>query len=198
MSFWKKRSDPEVESARAEAEVVLPPGWAINRSDLETFTLPRGRVETYGICASGPQGEKALVVAVGEANAYRQFRLFMLGDLEVAQGWAVPLPPQYDKPRDRTFDVRHEDDPDVVAAKADLDAAVPPGWKPFDTDRERYFFPDGYLETWAVSAAGPDGQVELVLGVGEAGAFRQLARRLRGELDVQEAWAAPMEEFRSR
>ena len=198
MPFWKRKVDPEEEAARAEAEATLPAGWSIHRVDLETFTVPLGRVETYGVCASGPDDQHKLVIAVGKSNAYLQFARFMRGEFDVADGWAVPLPPLNDEPRTRVFSVRHEDDPEVVAAKEEADAALPSGWELFNSDRERYFFPGGYLETWAVVASGSDGDAELVMGVGEAGGLRQLARRMRGELEIAEAWAAPMEHFTQR
>ena len=199
MPFWKRKIDPEEEAARTEAEATLRPGWSIHRVDLETFSVPTGRVETYGVCASGPGGESALVIAVGKLNAYRQFARFMQGEFEVTEGWAVPIPPLDDgHGRDPIFTVRHDDDPEVVAAKEDLDAALPPGWKLFYSDRERYSFPGAYLETWAVAAKGPGNKGELVMGLGEAGGFRQLARRLRGELEITEAWAAPMQYLTKR
>ena len=196
--FWKRKVDPEEEAARAQAEAVLPGGWQIHRVDLETFSVPRGRVETYGICASGPPGENTLVIAVGKLNAYRQFVRYMNGDFEAAEGWAVPIPPLEGRARDSYFSVRHRDDPEVIAAKEEVDDALPTGWELFYSDRERYFFPGGYLETWAVSARGPAEEGELVMGLGEAGGLRQMARRLRGELETAEAWAPSMASFTLR
>ena len=109
----------------------------------------------------------------------------------------MPLPPLDGliPPISASFKVRSLGDPEVAAAKEELDTALPPRWRLFDSDQERYFFPNGYLETFAVAAAGPGREGELVLGIGEDGAFRTLAKRLRGELDVTEAWAAPMNRF---
>ena len=193
MPFWKRKKDPEVEAARAAAEATLPAGWSLKDSDREIFSVPRGQVYTYAIPAVGPAGETALVIAVGEANAYGHFARFMRGDLEVAEGWAVPVPPLDEKRMEAYLSVRNADDPDVLAAKQELDAALPSGWELFMSDRERYAFPNGYLETWAVAAGGPGDEAELVMGLGEAGGFRQLARRLRGELEIADAWAPPME-----
>ena len=197
MPFWKKKVDPEEEAARAEAEATLPPGWSIHRADLETFRASQGYVTTYGICAAGPDGS-ALVIAVGKANAYHQFARFMHKELDVAEGWAVPVPATEGREWPVSFSLRHEDDPEVVSAKEELDEALPPGWEVLDSDRERYFFPGGYVETWAVTARGPNNETELVMGLGEAGGLRQLAKRLRGELEVTEAWAVPMEYFTQR
>lgn len=41
----------------------------------------------------------------------------------------------------------------------------------------------------AVSAVGPTGEPVMAMGIGEANAIRQLARVLRGELAVSDAWA---------
>ena len=200
MPFWKKKPpDPNIEAARAEAEAALPPGWEIRRSDLETFRIPTGRIYTYGICAAGPgPHDQALVIAVGEANAYRYFARFMRGEFEPAEGWAVPLEDVDPKKSHGSFHVRNEEDPDVVAAQAELDAALPAGWELYDNDRERYFFPGGYLKTYAVAAGGPSGEAALVMGLGEAGGYRQLSRRLRGELEITDSWAPPMDTFTGR
>ena len=121
MPFWKRKTDPEVEAARAGAEAALPPGWSIHRSDRETFSLPTGRVTTYGISAGGPAGEKALVLAVGEANAYRHFARLMRGELDTAEGWAIPLDNIEAFKTHGLFDIIDDDDPDVLAAKQELD-----------------------------------------------------------------------------
>ena len=192
MAFWKRKQDPDLEMARAEAEASLPSGWEIYRSDRERFRLPSKVVETYGICAAGPGGETALVIAVGEANAYRQFVRFMRGGLSVTEGWSVPLTTVDAKPQ-RGFSVdMDEGDPAVAAAKREFDESLPEGWSLFELDRERYFFPSASLQTAALAVRGPAGEEELVMGIGEAGALHQMARRLRGELEVAEAWAPPM------
>ena len=192
MPLWGRKTDPELDAARAEAEAALPPGWEIYRSDLESFRVPGGVVKTYGICATGPGDESALVIAVGEANAYRHFARHMRGELESADGWAVPLTDV--EPRRASVSVSVEvDDAPAAAAKRELDEALPPGWDLYDLDRERYSFPSHYIETYAVAVAGPADERELVVGVGKAGALRQMARRLRGELDVADAWAPPMQ-----
>ncbi len=193
MPFWKRKTDPEVEAARASAEAALPPGWSIHRSDRETFLVPTGNVITYGISAGGPAGQKALVLAVGEANAYRHLVRLMRGELDTAEGWAVPLD-NIEPFKTRThghFDIIDDDDPDVIAAKQELDEALPSGWDLYDTNKETYFFPEGFIETCAASARSSGGETILVMGLGEAGAFRQLVRALRGELAQADAWAPP-------
>lgn len=193
MPFWRRKTDPELDAARAEAEAALPPGWQIHRSDLESFRVPTGVVETYGICAVGPGDESALVVAVGEANAYRHFARHVRGELDVADGWAVPLAAVAPRRPLRVSVSVEVDDEAAVAARLELEEALPPGWVVYDVDRERYSFPLHYLETYAVAVGGPAGESELVVAVGKAGALRQMARRLRGELDVADAWAPPMQ-----
>jgi hypothetical protein len=198
MAFWKREQDPDVEAARAEAEAALPSGWEIYRSDREKLRVPGGRVVTYAISASGPSDETALVVAVGEANAFRQFAKLMRGELTAAEGWSVPLTTIDPKPPKGVSIVLDEDDSAVTTAKRELDAALPQGWTLFDVDRERYSFPDAYLEAVAVAVQGAAGEEELVMGIGEAGALRQMARRLRGELEETEAWVAPMDHRTAR
>lgn len=174
----------------------MPAGWSIYRSDREMFRVPAGRVITYGICAVGPAQETALVIAVGEANAYRHFARFMSGGFEVSEGWAVPLDAVDPREPHAHFGISADDDPDVIAAKRELDESLPPGWEPFDSDRERYFFPSGRIETWAIAASGPGGEGALAMGLGEAGGLRQVARFFRGELEIADAWAPPMERLR--
>ena len=175
----------------------MPPGWSIYRSDSERFRVPAGHVTTYGICAVGPSGQTSLVIAVGESNAYRHFARHMRDGLDFTDGWAIPLTEVGGANPSVGFGVE-SDDRDVLAALQELERALPQGWEPYDIDRERYFFPTGYLETYAVAARGPGSEAALVMGVGEAGGLRTLARRLRGELDIAEAWAVPMETFAPR
>ena len=195
MPFWKR--DPELQAARAEAEASLPPGWKIYRSDSERFRVPAGHITTYGICATGPSDQHSLVIAVGEANAYRHFARHMRGGLDFADGWAIPLT-NIRPAKPAAIFALGDEDPDVLAAKQELDQSLPQGWEPYDIDRERYFFPGGYLETYAVAARGPGDEAALVMGVGKAGGLRTLAKRLRGELEIADAWAAPMDTFTPR
>ena len=44
---------------------------------------------------------------------------------------------------------------------------------------------------WAALAEGPAGEQIVAVATGAAEAYRQLARRLRGELDEQDGWAPP-------
>ena len=45
------------------------------------------------------------------------------------------------------------------------------------------------VAAWAVSAVGRSGEAAMAMGIGEANAIRQLARVLRGDLAVSDAWA---------
>jgi hypothetical protein len=193
MAFWNREPDPDLEAARAEAEETLPSGWEIYRSDREKLRVPTGRVVTYAISAAGPGNQTALVIAVGEANAYRQFARLMRGELVVAEGWGVPLTTIDPKPPKGVSVVLDENDPAVATAKRELDAALPQGWTLFDVDPERYYFPKASLETAAVAVQGAAGEAELVMGIEKAGALHQMVHRLRGELEVAEAWAPPMD-----
>ena len=199
MPFWRRKPkevDPQLEAARAEAEASLPPGWQIYRSDRERFSVPQGRVTTYAISAVGPTDERALVIAVGEPNAYRQLARLMRGELEPSEAWSVPLDDFEVTKSYGHFDLIKDEDPNVIAAKRELDASVPSGWELYDTDREDYRFPSGSVDTCAASAVSVSGDVHLVMGLGEAGAFLHLARALRGELEITEAWAVPVEQVR--
>ena len=195
MPFWKRKLDPELDVAKTEAADALPPGWQIHVVDPEWFWVPAGKVVTYGISAYGPAGEKALVIAVGEVNAYRQLRRLMRGDLEKTESWAVPLGVPESKTRSATGMVWDEGNPEVIAARSALEAELPSGWSVFFTDREKFRFPDGHIKVFAVSVAGPAGEGELVLGLDEAHAYEQMIRRLRGDLDTAEGWAPRLEGF---
>ncbi|MDP9067871.1 MAG: hypothetical protein M3N53_05935, partial [Actinomycetota bacterium] len=135
MPFWKRKLDPELEVAKTEAENALPPGWEIHVVDPESFWVPAGKVVTYGISAYSPAGEKALVVAVGEVNAYRQLTRLMRGELEKTESWAVPLGPPERKEKNFTGMVWDEENPEVVAARSALEAELPSDWSVFFTDR---------------------------------------------------------------
>jgi hypothetical protein len=48
------------------------------------------------------------------------------------------------------------------------------------------------FNSWAAFAAGPSGEVVAAVALTEAESLRQLARRLRGELDVSDGWSPPL------
>ncbi len=91
---------------------------------------------------------------------------------------------------------RKDDDPNVAAARADAESALPQGWKLADDDREGFLL-DGAdaqitLNVWAAAAEGPNGELELAVACDKAGAYRALARRLRGDLETTDGWAPPV------
>ena len=90
---------------------------------------------------------------------------------------------------------RHEDDPDLVAAKADAEGALREGWRLAEEDREGFLLvgPQTHiaLDVWAAAAEGPNGELELAVACDKVGAYIGLARRLRGDLKTSDAWAPP-------
>ena len=97
---------------------------------------------------------------------------------------------------------RSDDEPDVVAARADAEGAPPEGWKLLEDDREGFLLsgPDTQitLNVWAAAAEGPNGELELAVACDKAGAYTALARRLRGDLETTEGWAPPVQYFERR
>lgn len=90
---------------------------------------------------------------------------------------------------------RDDDDPSLVAAKADAEGALPAGWTLAEEDREGFHLmgKSGIaLDVWATAAEGPNGELELAVGCDRAGAYTALALRLRGDLDQTEAWSPPL------
>lgn len=60
-------------------------------------------------------------------------------------------------------------------------------------DSERYgVFKDARFEAFAAVARGPSGEVAVVVSLDESTAYRELPRRIRGELDPTDAWAPPL------
>jgi hypothetical protein len=90
---------------------------------------------------------------------------------------------------------RREDDPDLVAARADAEGALPEGWKLAEEDREGFLLvgPQTHisLDVWAAAAEGPNGELELAVACDKVGAYIALAGRLRGDLETSDAWAPP-------
>jgi hypothetical protein len=92
---------------------------------------------------------------------------------------------------------RSEDDPNLIAARADAEATLPEGWKLAEEDRERFLLVGPQtqisLEVWAAAAEGPNGELELAVACHKADAYTALARRLGGDLDTTEAWSPPIQ-----
>lgn len=181
----------EVEVAEREAAAALPEGWELDLPDGERFRLPGAHVQVYALDAAGPGGDAVLVVAVGKANVYRQLVRRLRGELEVADGWAPPVPALSPPGQLEEYLGPYADGAEVRAALEELTQALPAGWQLYEADRERFRLPGRVVEVFAVSAVGRGGEAALVLAVGEAKAYRQLKRRLQGELRVTDAWAPP-------
>ena len=82
---------------------------------------------------------------------------------------------------------------EIEAARAEAEAALEPGWSIEYADLEAFAVPGGRLKTYGVLAMGPGEERALAVGVGEANAYRQLVRHLRGGLPTAEAWAPPLD-----
>ncbi len=85
-----------------------------------------------------------------------------------------------------------EEEFQIKLARQDAEAALPAGWRLGKSEHERYSGPGFKLDTYSATAEGPDGDGSLAIGLDEAAAWRQLARRLRGELLESEGWAPPL------
>jgi hypothetical protein len=83
-------------------------------------------------------------------------------------------------------------DVDLDLARAEAESALPEGWRLDDSDREHYQTGEHGFNSWAAFAAGPGGEVVAAVALTEAESWRQLARRLRGDLEVTEGWAPPL------
>lgn len=172
-------------------EEQLPNGWSLTGTDREVFRLHGADIVTWAAMADGPDASAMVVVASeDESEAVRALHRRIVGDLEPTDGWALPVPRSTPlDPDDTTVFADDEDDPDVREAIKEAEAALPQGWVLYETDREKYSVGGAKVAAWAVSAVGPSGEAAMALGIGEANAIRQLARVLRGELAISEAWA---------
>jgi hypothetical protein len=92
---------------------------------------------------------------------------------------------------------RKDDDPNLVAARADAESALAEGWKLAEEDREGFLLAGPQtqisLDVWAAAAEGPNGELELAVACDKAGAYIALARRLRGDLEETDGWAPPVQ-----
>ena len=84
------------------------------------------------------------------------------------------------------------EDVQLELAREEAQAALPEGWRLGETDREHYMTGDHAFNSWAAFAAGPGGEVAAAVALTEAESLRQLARRLRGELEVTDGWSPPL------
>ena len=176
---------------RTSVDDQLPEGWTLSGTDREVFRLHDADIVTWAAMADGPDGPAMVVVASeNESDAIRALHCRIVGDLPPTEGWALPVSGSAPVDRDDTlFFADDEDDPAVQAALHEAEAALPPGWALCETDREKYSVGGAKLAAWAVSAIGPTGEAVMAMGIGEANAILQLARALRGDLAVSEAWA---------
>ncbi len=83
-------------------------------------------------------------------------------------------------------------DPNVTLARQEIEAVLPPGWQFHRTDSERFSLPEGRITVWGAWAHG-DGKYAIAFGRDEVDSIRQVAARLRGELEKTVAWRPPME-----
>jgi hypothetical protein len=93
------------------------------------------------------------------------------------------------------FDRARDDEPNLLAAKADAESALPDGWTLVEEDREGFLLAGKttiQLDVWAAAAEGPNGELELAIACDKAGAYTALARRLRGDLETTEDWSPPL------
>jgi hypothetical protein len=66
--------------------------------------------------------------------------------------------------------------------------SLPDGWRLDYPDRERFRLPGQEVLTHVIGASGPGGEAFVVVGLGEQGAYRQVARKLRGDLEESDGW----------
>ena len=191
MPWFRKKVDPNVEAAKQEVKAVMPPGWELRDwGDSERFSLPEARITVWGAWASG-DGKYAIAFGRDEADAYRQVAARLQGRLEKRIAWRPPMewhepkPTSQKEPGFHPYDLTEEDE----VARRELDAALPDGWVLWDSDRERFSMPDYKLESWAMSAMGPSGEMILTMGIGLAGSLRALRDALEGRLEEAPYWA---------
>jgi hypothetical protein len=84
------------------------------------------------------------------------------------------------------------EDVELRLAREEAQGALPDGWQLGETDREHYTTGEHGFNSWAAFAAGPGGEVAAAVALTEAESLRQLARRLRGELEVTDGWSPPL------
>jgi len=84
------------------------------------------------------------------------------------------------------------EDVELELAREEAQAALPEGWRLGETDREHYMTGDHGFNSWAAFAGGPGGELAAAVALTEAESLRQLARRLRGELEVTDGWSPPL------
>jgi hypothetical protein len=82
--------------------------------------------------------------------------------------------------------------PAVSQARTEAEQELPSGWKIVEADHENFSAGDQSLSVWGAFAEGPGGEVAVGVALTQAEAYRQLARRLRGDLDVSDGWAPPL------
>ena len=191
MRWFRRKPDPEVEAARAELESVLPPGWTIDRSDRERFSLfQRGLVVWAAWASCEAEHRYAIAFGRSEADAFRQVARRLRRELEPTLSWRPPIAWSEKDPRSTGLDFRiFAPDQDYSGSLADLKASLPVGWDLYFCDRERFAMPGHTLETHGCSAKGPEGEAIFTMGIGADGSLRALQDALEGRLAEASAWA---------
>ena len=85
-----------------------------------------------------------------------------------------------------------EREPGLEAARAEAEGALPEGWELVGSDKESFGWVEADIVVHGALATGPAGEFAVAIAVTESEAFRQLARRLRGKLEVSDGWAPPV------
>lgn len=79
---------------KQEAEVALPPGWTLERSDHERFSAGRKKVDVFSAAATAPDGSVILTVGLDEDAAYRLLARAFAGEVDPTDGWVLRVRPQ--------------------------------------------------------------------------------------------------------
>ena len=84
------------------------------------------------------------------------------------------------------------EDVELDLAREEAKGALPEGWELGEIDREHYMTGEHGFNSWAAFASGPGGEIAVAVALTEVESLRQLARRLRGELEVTDGWSPPL------
>lgn len=89
---------------------------------------------------------------------------------------------------------KSKEDPEVEAARQEVGSVLPSGWELGSSDRERFSLPTGHIFVWAAwTSFESERRYAIAFGPDEADAYRQVAARLRNEIEPSPAWRPPMD-----